>query len=81
LGTGVQPLVRRIPPQYRRLEHHYKTHKPIAAEAVEEEPKQKETTEEPPRYCIHVVGGRPASEHSPDPTVSGSAKQAIVKTP
>ena len=61
--------------QYRMLEHHYKTHKPTPAE-------------EPPRQHIHVVGGRPASEKSPDPNVSGSApstatgrKQANVKIP
>ena len=42
--------------QYRMLEQHYKTHKPIPAEPVEQEQTtQKETSEVPARQGIHVV--------------------------
>ena len=56
--------------QYRLLEHHYKTHKPIPAQEEEEE----EKTEETPRVGIHAV----ESTNRAANTGSGHANDDII---
>ena len=48
--------------QYRMLEHHYKTHKPIPAE---ETTQQEPVAEEPPPCGIHIVGGSTLRQAAP----------------
>ena len=80
--------------QYRMLEHHYKTHKPIPAETAEEETTYEETTEQEPQRGIHVVGGTNSVEYSSDqiattaeevdpadPTTPATASSTLVLTP
>ena len=80
--------------QYRMLEHHYKTHKPIPAEPTKEETTEAMPTEEPPRRGIHIADGANSVEYSSDqieptaeeadpagPTTLANAPSTLVLAP